>query len=210
MISTTDRGASSVSLSDDLREQRDILAAAAHSAELGTLNTQTFNPVGVGEPGDLIDQPPAVERRRALRHPLYLRITCRTLEMCGGMSWPASVKDISTKGIGLLLCRPFGPGTILSVELPDSESVVGWSLTLRVVHSRKVGDGQWLAGCVFATQLEAAPLDNWVTSFPREIFPPPAKAPASRGKWLLVILFLCVLLGAIGAWALVQAFGLAG
>ncbi len=177
------------------------------------MNAQKLKPIGVGKPGDFQDEifeapPQVVERRLAIRHPLYLQISCCTLQICGGTSWQATVKDISTKGIGLLLCRPFGPGTVLSAELPDTESIVGWSVTLRVVHCRKVAEGQWLAGCVFATQLGAGDLQKWVSFFPpQESLPPQEETVRSDRGWLLVLL-LGALLGVMGVWVWLQMFGL--
>lgn len=140
-------------------------------------------------------EPSPADRRQATRHPLDLQITCCTLGTGGGASWPATVRDISTSGIGLVFRRSFAPGTVLIVELPDAASALGRTIPVRVVHSRTAGAGQWIAGCVFATQLRAEELHDWLTSFASQETAAPAAA--RRGRWLLAGLGGGVLLAAL-------------
>jgi hypothetical protein len=66
--------------------------------------------------------------------------------------WPATVRNISPGGIGLVLSRPFEVGTLLAMELPSSTQSGGHKFFARVRHATPHRDG-WLLGCAFVTKL---------------------------------------------------------
>jgi hypothetical protein len=51
-----------------------------------------------------------------MRFPCNLRVICRTGGGRTGVDWPALVRNISTKGVGLLLAREFSSGTNLTLH----------------------------------------------------------------------------------------------
>jgi hypothetical protein len=57
------------------------------------------------------------------------------------------VRDTSNDGIGLLLSRPYHPGTELSVELQDSGGWVKDTICVRVIHASQQPSNRWLLGC---------------------------------------------------------------
>jgi hypothetical protein len=72
--------------------------------------------------------------------------------------WPATIRDISQTGLGLLVGRPFDPGTLLEVELERTRRRRrAMVLRMRVVHVRRQDQG-WLLGCSLETELSAADL----------------------------------------------------
>ena len=66
--------------------------------------------------------------------------------------WPARVRDISKKGIGLLLPRRFERGTGLAIELPDGNDGNMRTVFAKVINVRP-HSGQWILGCAFVSEL---------------------------------------------------------
>src|SRR5260370_11646477 len=64
----------------------------------------------------------------------------------------AKVRDLSRKGISLLLAEFFEPGQHLIVELP-SKTQAASAVPARVVHALDQQDGCWLLGCAFSRPL---------------------------------------------------------
>ena len=92
------------------------------------------------------------ERRSSARQPLAREALSRPLEGENAIWWGATVRDLSSTGIGLTLCFPFRPGTYLAVDLLGP---LGGNRTLltRVVHARDLADGTWHVGCEFVKPL---------------------------------------------------------
>jgi hypothetical protein len=67
----------------------------------------------------------------------------------------ALVKNVSTKGIGLLLTEPVPPETMLEIEIHGPSIVKRFA---RVVHSTKQADG-WLVGCSLNSSLSDGELE---------------------------------------------------
>src|SRR5438128_11861643 len=88
------------------------------------------------------------------RFPSELATQCQPLaaRSDNDINWPATLRNISAGGIGLLLQRRFEPRTGLAVELPDLD---GSRVTVfvRVIHATPQGKGAWLLGCSFVTPL---------------------------------------------------------
>jgi hypothetical protein len=118
--------------------------------------------------------------------------------------WPATVRDLSINGIGLVLARRFEPGAGLVIEVPGTASDVSESLLARVVHATSVGRNLWLLGCTFPSPLSddelnallrraaspkaqerSGPAVDQPTPRPREERPAPAKG-VEPAKNLLV------------------------
>ncbi len=102
-----------------------------------------------------------MNRRCQDRYSTEAEATSQTLEGLDPLFWGATVKDISTGGIGLSMCYPFRPGTFLSVNLKNREGVTQ-SVLARVVHVRDLPDGTWNIGCEFVTPMSNSELDIFV------------------------------------------------
>jgi len=100
------------------------------------------------------------ERRSAERRPGKREALTRPLEAEATLAWGATVRDISTTGIGLTLCYPFPTGTYLAVELelPEAPERASSFLT-RVVHAEDLPDGTWRVGCEFVKPLSDSELE---------------------------------------------------
>jgi hypothetical protein len=97
-----------------------------------------------------------VERRASVRHACEREAVSRPLELVDSICWGATVQDVSTGGIGLLLCYPFKPGTFLAVEVRDESRTQ--TFLVRVVHVADQADGNWFLGCEFAAPLREGEL----------------------------------------------------
>jgi len=73
-------------------------------------------------------------------------------------SWQATVQNLSAQGIGLVLCRRFEVGTILSVELFSADGAYSRAVEMRVAHVQPEGITQWLVGGILAEELSDADL----------------------------------------------------
>jgi hypothetical protein len=96
-------------------------------------------------------QHPRAERRASVRHHSSQGAVSRPLENAVPISWGAVVHSISASGIGLHLCYPFKPDTLLAVELPSKTGTR--TLLVEVVHVAEHSCGSWVVGCAFVQRL---------------------------------------------------------
>ena len=110
----------------------------------------------VVEPSTLLE----FERRCALRLSTKRDATTRPLDVEATLGWGATVRNISSAGIGLTLCFPFPAGSYLAVELdfPQAKALAS-PLLARVVHAQDLPDGTWHLGCEFVKPLSPAELE---------------------------------------------------
>jgi hypothetical protein len=100
------------------------------------------------------DVEPREERRAELRYPCRVRVFYQPgVGKLEGFWWRATVIDISTNGLGLLLSHGFELGTLLTIEMPAIGSQAPRRLGARVVHVTPAARGCWTAGCVVVSKL---------------------------------------------------------
>ncbi len=99
--------------------------------------------------------PLGVECRVAERYPCNLATACQPLAARADQDilWPATIRDVSTRGIGLILGRRFERGTGLAVEVPGPDGEPADTLLVRVVHTTTLSEGSWLLGCALVSEL---------------------------------------------------------
>lgn len=95
------------------------------------------------------------ERRAKVRHASNQETACHQMASQPSDAWweAATVHDISSTGIGLVLQRPVEPGAVLIVGFEDMSQL----LAVRVVHTTPQDTG-WFAGCKFTNKLSDAEL----------------------------------------------------
>lgn len=71
---------------------------------------------------------------------------------------PTKIRNISAGGFAIQTKRPLDVSTLLSVALPDPNGPPRPTLS-RVIHVAAQGDGTWLLGCTFVTELSDADLE---------------------------------------------------
>jgi len=69
------------------------------------------------------------------------------------VAWSAQIQDISRGGVSLLGNQSFDPGTVLKIDLPNSDQVVPVTVLARVVHTSAKPNGVWALGCAFVKDL---------------------------------------------------------
>jgi hypothetical protein len=129
------------------------------AAEVMTLN----KPASSAENGK--PDPSGAERRAWVRYPCHLDIvywksTGSATEACRS----ARVLDISAGGVCMLLNRPFEPGTVLTLQLENSEQGCTRTLLVHVVHVRPHSHSEWMVGCAFDSKVsedDARALAEW-------------------------------------------------
>src|SRR5437763_1112718 len=89
------------------------------------------------------------DRRLSVRHVCDVETSCQAAKEPDSQLLPARIRNISRRGIGLLLDRPFDAGAILRIELPGEAASSSVSVLACVVHTRAEGDNQWALGCGF-------------------------------------------------------------
>jgi hypothetical protein len=111
--------------------------------------------------GQLLELSPGTEdrkhvgadRRLSVRHVCDVETSCKPAKEPDTEPLAARICNISRRGIGLLLVRPFDPGAILRIELPGDAASPRASVLACVVHTRPEADNQWALGCSFVYEL---------------------------------------------------------
>jgi hypothetical protein len=88
----------------------------------------------------------------------------RHLRPINELSWPAMVRDMSVGGIGLLLGRWFGLGTVLQFELHNQRRNSSAAVMVAVKHATRQDNGAWLIGCGFLNPLSDDQLHDLLAS----------------------------------------------
>src|SRR5438093_404380 len=89
---------------------------------------------------------PAVERRAWVRFSCDVEAVYSSVTDGNPERWQATVHNISASGIGLRVNREFGPGALLSLELPVSDNEPSRRILARVVHATPLSVAEWLVG----------------------------------------------------------------
>lgn len=98
------------------------------------------------------------ERRGDLRRFVDARARCRPLTDDDAPTWTGRIRDISSLGLGLVLPEEVRPGLLLDIDLENKSGNWLGAVRGRVVHTLRLADGSWLAGCAFVSELDNAEL----------------------------------------------------
>jgi hypothetical protein len=93
------------------------------------------------------------DRRDGERNPCEEARPVRLLARPSFQSIPAFVRDCSGRGLGLILMRPFEPGTLLALQLRKRQAGVSDILTAQVRHATQLADHYWMVGCRLSRNL---------------------------------------------------------
>lgn len=95
----------------------------------------------------------ALDRRAHIRYAPAPDTTCQLTAGGNNSVWWASVMDISTGGIGLVVSRRFEPGTLLAIGVENKNREFSHMLVARVVHVRKESASRYIIGAKFISHL---------------------------------------------------------
>ena len=101
----------------------------------------------------------SVERRQAARHACVLIGDCRPVAPAIGPVDRFFTRDLSGAGAGGTAADPYEKGTLLEIELRKPGPSIACRRLLIVVHQSAAGDGEWLVGGPFYTEL--SPDELW-------------------------------------------------
>jgi hypothetical protein len=105
-------------------------------------------------PNDPSDSPiDGLDRRSGPRHAADVLISCRPLALPKDANLAAVMKDVSPRGLSLLLRYQFQPGTLLAVDISDAGGDRTERVLAQVVHVRQREGGKWLHGCSLQHEL---------------------------------------------------------
>ncbi len=96
---------------------------------------------------------PGKELRAYVRHPCDLPSAWRFLGSRDAKFTAVEVRDVSRRGIGLIMAEPFPRRTILVLQLQGMAPPGDRAMLVRIDHFTKLAEGRWLVGCSFATTL---------------------------------------------------------
>jgi hypothetical protein len=102
------------------------------------------------------------ERRVWARHATNRKTLCLSEVDTEQMLWVAVIQNISRGGLSLRFRRAFEAGTFLKLDLPLDENQNCLSVRARVLHARRLLDGQWEVGCMFTKELTEAELNSYL------------------------------------------------
>ena len=98
-------------------------------------------------------KPPDVERRGTVRFACNLKVTFRPIGLLELMPVPVQVRDVSTRGIGLISAAPLVAGTFIVIDLPSAQGSAPLRKAARVVRLVPSAGNRWLLGCAFTREL---------------------------------------------------------
>lgn len=93
------------------------------------------------------------ERRRAIRYSAQDSSLLLTVVQ-NDRHRPATLHDISSEGIGVLLDRAIDPGAFIRVEIHSRAKHCWYLKKARVVHAQPQAVGAWLAGISFLMKFD--------------------------------------------------------
>lgn len=101
-----------------------------------------------------------VERRAAVRYACDLDSRCRRFASGERDFWAGQILNISTCGMGLLVCRKFEVGTLLGITVETTNPVAIHTYMARVANVRAESPNSWIIGCAFTTRLSEEELES--------------------------------------------------
>jgi hypothetical protein len=107
------------------------------------------------------------EARVYERHSCQVRASCQPAA-ANEMRWEAIIEDVSQGGVCLRLRRRFEPRSGLAIELPGIDGHDAETVYAKVVRVTSAGDGTYLLGCKFMSELSEEELHRLVFSAPAQ------------------------------------------
>jgi hypothetical protein len=106
---------------------------------------------------------PQSERRTRPRHTTKLKNPVPVIRVAEEGPWFATIRNVSDRGISLIIDRPFRADVLLTIELPDRTGKFAKPRLMRVKHARpQPGNKWWVLGGSFLSRLTAQELAELV------------------------------------------------
>ena len=102
------------------------------------------------------------DRRIWVRYPCDAELTCQPAHGAEPTQrLAARARNISLGGISLVVCQPFQPGNMLTIEIPGSTPQSSTTVLACVIHVINHTEGEWILGCNFSAELTADELEQF-------------------------------------------------
>jgi PilZ domain-containing protein len=100
------------------------------------------------------------DRRTGMRRTTRVKVQARLTRATGDGPWFASVRNLSTGGVGLIADRQFKPNMLLTIELPTGRQHYAAPRLFKITHATPQPGGKWwVLGGVFASPLTSEELE---------------------------------------------------
>src|SRR5262249_35849372 len=96
---------------------------------------------------------PSDERRQTVRTHPGQETTCHVSGMAGTEFIPATVRNLSSTGIGLVLDRPLHSLQTITVAISNQAGTFSFQVPVRVVYHIEQPDGRFILGGLFSREL---------------------------------------------------------
>src|SRR5205823_4298611 len=103
------------------------------------------------------------ERRAAARQRIRPDNCYVLLAAVGDKLYPARIQDVSTQGVALVVSRRYEPGTLLTVDVTDTNGRFSRTLLVQVTRVVNQSDGSCLIAGAFMSRLTPSDLTAWLT-----------------------------------------------
>jgi hypothetical protein len=107
---------------------------------------------------------PETERRAWVRIPTSKDVSCQPVAAATAVqaetSWLGNLRNISLRGLSLVLDRRFEAGSLLIIELADNAKAGGRFWSVRVVNVTPEVKKRWIMGCEFIRPLSQEELQT--------------------------------------------------
>ena len=103
-----------------------------------------------------------VKRRQAERHRCKVHLIGQLLLADQGEKLDAWVRDLSEKGLGLIVAKKLEIGTKAIFKVKKNAAVMAMKIPVNVIHCQAESDCCWHIGCEFNEALPPALLDYFV------------------------------------------------
>jgi PilZ domain len=126
---------------------------------------------------------PEADRRAVERHASDALISFHPLALSKKDSLAALIKDVSPRGISLIVKHRFAPGTLLAIDLGDLGGSRPAPVLARVIHVTPRGKGKWVVGCALQEELSQQQVAAFRAEPDGGSWVRVARAPRSEGGW---------------------------
>jgi PilZ domain len=107
----------------------------------------------ISTPAKSITTLEAEDRRSVERYICRRQSKVRVLVKPGMRGFTASIRDISSVGIGLIVEQPCQPGALLALQLRSRGARFSSVVAATVKHATLLPEGHWLWGCSLSRSL---------------------------------------------------------
>jgi hypothetical protein len=137
-----------------------LMGASVNTYFSSTRNSDASTAVLNGPRGTNMARP---ERRRISRKTCDVSTACVVISLVEPILLPVRIRNISQRGLGLLMTTRVAPGSFLAVKVQGPRQKAPRILRARVIHATYSPENRtWMIGCYFVEELRKEELGQLV------------------------------------------------